>query len=496
MELLKELQKHKDSTRYAVISNALSLTYQELWKKSDILASKVKGGGVRPVIVYGHKNPHMLVAFIACAKAGVPYVPIDINVPQRRIKDIIDSVEPQMILTTEELEGYKEYKYLDVTSEDIYKHEISVEEKDWVKDQDVFYIIFTSGSTGIPKGVQITYDALNHFMEWALTLGKSPKKNTVYINQAPFSFDLSVMDLYMSLASESCLFTLDKEVQMDYKKLFANLEKSQAGIWVSTPSFVEMCLAESMFSEKLLPELRQFLFCGETLTNRTVDKLQERFPDAEIYNMYGPTESTVAVTAILADNQVNKKYRPLPVGVAKPGTVIKILNKNGKETEEGESGEIVIFGNTVSIGYFNNPKENEKAFFEMELNGRKQRGYHTGDKGYIKEGMLFYEGRIDLQVKLHGYRIEMEDIEKNMMKVAGIEQAVVLPAYVGEKVKYLKAFCVYREEIEDKQRTTKMIKEELSRFLPQYMIPKKIVFIDEMPMTNNGKADRRKLGEL
>lgn len=496
MEILRELQKYKNSIRYAVISGTLSMTYQELWEKSDVLASRIKGGEVRPVIVYGHKNPYMLVAFIACAKAGVPYVPIDINVPQRRIKDIIDSVEPRMILTTEELEQYKKYEYLDVTAEDIYKYESGIEEKDWVKAEDVFYIIFTSGSTGIPKGVQITYGALNYFTEWALTLGKGTKKNTVYVNQAPFSFDLSVMDLYMSLSSESCLFTLSKEVQMDYKKLFASLERSKVGIWVSTPSFVEMCLAEPMFSEKLLPELRQFLFCGETLANRTVNKLQERFPDAEIFNMYGPTESTVAVTAILADEQVSEKYQPLPVGRPKPGTVIKILKEGGKEAGEGESGEITIFGNTVSKGYFNNPKENEKAFFVVGLDGQEQRGYRTGDKGYIKEGMLFYEGRIDLQVKFHGYRIEMEDIEKNMMRVAGIEQAIVLPVYIEEKVKYLKAFCVYRGEIENKQSTVKKIKDELSGFLPQYMIPKKIVFVDEMPMTNNGKADRRKLGEL
>lgn len=496
MEILKELQKYKNSIRYAIISDTLSLTYQQLWEKSEILASIIKGGGARPVIVYGHKNPYILVAFIACAKAGIPYVPIDINMPGNRIKNIIDSVEPRAVLTTEKLEQYKNYIFLDITEEHIYENEISIDERDWVKADDVFYIIFTSGSTGVPKGVQITYGALNYFTEWALSLGKCIKKNNVYINQAPFSFDLSVMDLYMSLSSESCLFTLSKEVQMDYKRLFASLERSQAGIWVSTPSFVEMCLAEPMFSDELLPELRQFLFCGETLTNKTVDKLQERFPGAQIYNMYGPTESTVAVTAILVDGQVNKKYQPLPVGVTKPGTVIKIVDEDGKEAGEGESGEITIFGNTVSRGYFNNPEENKRAFFEVCVDGETQRGYRTGDKGYMKEEMLFYEGRIDLQVKLHGYRIEVEDIEKNMMRIPRVEQAVVLPVYVEEKVKYLKAFCVYSGEIESTYSVMKMIKSELSKLLPQYMIPKKIVLIGEMPMTNNGKADRKKLGEL
>lgn len=496
MELLKELQKYKNSPRNAVISDDFSLTYQQLWEKSESLASVIKNGGVRPVIVYGHKSPYMLVAFLACAKAGVAYVPIDINMPENRIKDIMDSVEPQRVLTTEKLQQYKEYEFLDITEESVYAHEISIEEKDWIKAEDVFYIIFTSGSTGVPKGVQITYAALNYFTEWALSLGECEKRNVVYINQAPFSFDLSVMDLYMSLASESCLFTLSKETQMDYRKLFASLERSQAVIWVSTPSFAEMCLAEPAFTEELLPELRQFLFCGETLTNRTAVKLQERFPAAQIYNMYGPTESTVAVTAVLVDEQINKKYRPLPVGEVKPGTMIKITDESGKEVSEGESGEITILGNTVSRGYFNNPEENQRAFFEACINGEKERGYRTGDKGYIKAGMLFYEGRIDLQVKLHGYRIEMEDIEENLRRIPEVEQAVVLPVYIEEKVKYLRAFCVYRGQIENKSNAVRTIKMELAKLVPQYMIPKKIDFIDEIPMTNNGKADRRKLGEL
>lgn len=496
MELLKQLQKYKDSPRNAIISDTFSLTYRELWEKSEILASVIKTGGVRPVIVYGHKSPYMPVGFLACAKAGVPYVPIDINMPENRIKDIIDSVEPQMVLTTENLPQYKEYTFLDIRAESVYEHEISIEEKDWVKADDVFYIIFTSGSTGVPKGVQITYAALNYFTEWAFSLGGGIKRNSVYINQAPFSFDLSVMDLYMSLASESCLFTLSKEVQMNYKKLFADLEKSRAEVWVSTPSFVEMCLAEPAFSEKMLPELGRFLFCGETLTNRTAGKLQERFPGAQIYNMYGPTESTVAVTAVLVDRQINEKYRPLPVGRAKPGTVIKITDENGKEVPEGGSGEIILLGNTVSKGYFNNPEENGRAFFETCVDGEKQRGYRTGDQGYLKDGMLFYGGRIDLQVKLHGYRIEMGDIEENMRRIPGVEQAAVLPVYAEGKVKYLKAFCVYRKTEEDRHQIIKRIKTELEKLLPLYMIPKKIELIAEMPMTNNGKADRRKLGEV
>ena len=153
----------------------LELTALSTTKRSHQI--KYRGGGINPIIVYGHKHPYMLVAFMACAKAGAAYVPLDINMPENRIKDIIDSVEPSIILTTEKLAQYKEYLILDVTEESLYHTPAVSKESDWVKADDVFYIIFTSGSTGVPKGVQITYGALNYFTDWALSLGDCEKKN-------------------------------------------------------------------------------------------------------------------------------------------------------------------------------------------------------------------------------------------------------------------------------------------------------------------------------
>ena len=401
MNILEVLESYKGSNQVAMISGDKEITYFQLWSQSDKLAAYIKNNNKEdktPIIVYGHKDPLMLVAFLACAKSGRAYVPIDINVPRNRIERIVDSVDPTLILTTEEFLPYKGYQHINIT-EDIsaFEQEAEITSKDWIKEDEVYYIIFTSGSTGDPKGVQITYSALNHFTEWALTLGKMEKRRKCFINQAPFSFDLSVMDLYMSLASESCLFALEKDIQGDYKKLFEQLKRSDANIWVSTPSFADLCLADPSFSQELLPNMELFLFCGETLTNKTAGSLLERFPKTQVYNTYGPTESTVAVTEICVDYQINETYNPLPVGKAKPGTIIKIMDGE-EELPEGEKGEIVIIGNTVS-------------------------------KGYFKDGWLFYCGRIDLQIKLHGYRMEIEDVEKNLMKVQGVEKAVVVPIF-------------------------------------------------------------------
>lgn len=257
-----------------------------------------------------------------------------------------------------------------------------------------------------------------------------------------------------------------------------------------------MCLSEKSFSEELLPKLQVFLFCGETLGNRTVQKLQERFPKAAVVNTYGPTESTVAVTDVLVTPQMARETEPLPVGRAKPGTRIEIRDEAGTVLPDGEKGEIIILGDTVSTGYYRQEELTKKAFFEQAEGAGVIRGYHTGDKGYLEDGMLFYCGRIDLQIKLHGYRIELEDIENNIRRIPGIEHAVVLPNLRDDKVKSLTAYVVERELPKTEREEMARLKQELLQFVPDYMVPKKFVFLEQMPMTNNGKADRKKLAEL
>ena len=175
-------------------------------------------------------------------------------------------------------------------------------------------------------------------------------------------------------------------------------------------------IADPIFSGELLPDLTDFLFCGEILTNKTVSRLKKRFPGANVVNTYGPTESTCAITEINVTDEINEKYSPLPVGKPKDGTWIRISDENGNEVVDGEKGEIVIIGDSVSIGYWNNAEKNKKSFGRTTVNGVEYRFYRTGDEGYIIDGMLHYCGRIDNQVKLHGYRIELEDIESNLLK--------------------------------------------------------------------------------
>ncbi|MDU6574284.1 MAG: AMP-binding protein, partial [Gemella haemolysans] len=155
-----------------------------------------------------------------------------------------------------------------------------------------------------------------------------------------------------------------------------------------------------------------------------------------------------------------------------------------------------ITGNTVAKGYFKNDAITNEKFGLGEVDGKEERSYLTGDLGYFKDGMLFCEGRIDFQVKLHGHRIELEDIDNNLLKNKKIRQAATVPSYEEGKVKSLTSFVVYNEEIEKRFEVTKQLKHELKKLVPEYMMPKKIVFLDEMPLNNNGKIDKKKLKEL
>ena len=474
------------------------LTWKELNEYSSRLAHYLDRTleTKKPVIVYGHKNPYMIVCFLSAVKSGRAYCPIDASVPLNRVEAICNEVDPEIVFSTE-CGGMKHKNIQELPSiiSILENEKEMIETEKFVKAEDVFYIIFTSGSTGNPKGVMITRNCLDNFLIWAQTLLNDPagERNLTFLNQAPFSFDLSVMDLYLSLYSGGTLWALQKKVQNNMKLLLDSFKRSGANVWVSTPSFAEMCLADRALDEQLMPGLRTFLFCGETLSNKVAERLQNKFPGAEIYNTYGPTESTVAVTQILVDASVNQKWNPLPVGQAKEGTWILIMDQDGNLLPEGEKGEIVIVGNTVSAGYWNNSELTNKVFGRYRIGKKEYRLYHTGDKGYLNGDLLFYCGRIDLQVKLHGYRIEVEDIESNMRKLPDVIQAVVMPLYRGGEVKSLTAYVVLKREVSDDFEASQGLKKELKEYLPEYMIPKKIVFLDKIPMTNNGKADRRAL---
>ena len=570
MDILTQIMENASAfpDRPAIISDCSSVTWRGLYDGSRRLAECINSvctpGSRAPLIVCGHKSPYMIMSMLACAYAGHAYCPVDISMPAERVADIIDAVSPEIVLAAEEsaldllpqnggfflmpprmiaetADGAASSYELpaDRSTDDVaYSTKENADPADHshhaynvlcpVSGSETFYIIFTSGSTGKPKGVEITADDLNNYLEWIVDAGadSSSKFGRVFINQAPFSFDLSVMDLYQCFACCGTLWTLSHDTIKDYSKLIHSLGRSSAHVWVSTPSFADICLADPAFSRDLMPYLSVFLFCGETLTVNTVRRLYERFPDAVVVNTYGPTESTVAVTDVVVTREMCENGGALPVGRAKPGTVVYVEAAGGAGSRAGAcgssagdgaacasdrcasgdgvsgtgvTGEIIIAGNTVAKGYFNMPEKTAASFFETEINGQRMRAYRTGDLGYISDdGMLHYCGRIDNQIKLHGYRIEIEDIENNLTALAGISRAAVIPSEKDGKIKSLTAYIACENAAAsstDKSSAydAAYIKEMMRRRLPDYMIPKKIIFVNELPLTPNGKVDRKAL---
>jgi D-alanine--poly(phosphoribitol) ligase subunit 1 len=490
MDLLARIDRWGRETpdRVAHVCGAQRLTYGELLVRSDALAEHLLAMLPKdrsPFAVLGHKEPEQLIAFLACVKSGHPYVPIDSSLPLQRIEQIIATAQTKITLTP---------KFVAEHATDIRSSSGRTNPTlPTIRPDDPFYIMFTSGSTGAPKGVVITHGCLTTFLDWMLTEQSFAEQEETFLNQVPYSFDVSFMDTFTSLLTGGTVWSITRDEIANPKLLYQSLTVSGVTTWVSTPSFAQMCLVEKSFGPAMLPLVRRFLFCGETLAPRVASQLLDHFPDAQVWNTYGPTEATVATTSVLVDRELLSRYAPLPIGRPMPGSQIVIMDDQRREVAPGERGEIVIVGRHVSPGYLGRPDLTEKVFFL--LNG--ERAYRTGDEGHYQDGLLFFDGRLDHQIKLHGYRIELGDIEANLQALSAVRDAVVLPIKKEGQVESLAAFVILQEaqnasdfEISQTLRTL------LAERIPAYMIPRKFKFLEAFPMTANGKADRRKLAEM
>ena len=472
-------------------------TYGDLKKDSDSLAAQIDRLGLpdkSPVVVFGSQEYEMLATFVALTKSGHAYIPIDSHSALERVAAIVEVAEPSLII------AINDFPLADVAApifsaeqvQTAFREGASYELSHPVQGDDNYYIIFTSGTTGKPKGVQISHNNLLSFTNWMITDKEfaTPARPQM-LAQPPYSFDLSVMYWAPTLALGGTLFALPSAVTQDFKQLFETILSLPIAIWTSTPSFADMALLSDDFNSQKLPQLTHFYFDGEELTVKTAQKLRDRFPQARIINAYGPTEATVALSAVAVTDEMLQNCKRLPIGYTKADSPTFVIDEEGQKVPNGQQGEIIVCGPAVSKGYLNNPEKTAEAFFEFE----GLPAYHTGDVGSMTdEGLLLYGGRMDFQIKFNGFRIELEDVSQNLNKSKYVESAVAVPRYNKDhKVQNLLAYVILKdgvaEQFEREIDITKAIKEDLQDIMMSYMMPSKFLYRETLPLTPNGKID-------
>ena len=465
-------------------------TYSDLKKRSDEWAHKIVSLNLSPkspVMIWGGQDFEMIASFLGCVKSGHAYIPIASYSNAERIVMIQEVSHAEAILAIDELPKIDLPPIKVVRPADVEKGDFESDPAIYVQGDDNFYVIFTSGTSGKPKGVQISHNNLLSFVNWEMVDFDLPEHPS-FLSQAPYSFDLSVMSLYPALVGAGKLVALPHEVTQNFAQLFQTLPKLQFNVWVSTPSFAQMCFLDKTFTAANHPDLTHFMFCGEELPHSEVVTLKNKFPQARIFNTYGPTETTVAVTQVEITDAVLKKYDRLPIGKVKADTKIIIDKSKGDQPDEGE---IIISGPSTSKGYMNNPEKTAKAFFKKP--GDQYMSHRSGDEGFFDQDMLFYRGRIDFQIKFNGYRIELEEINHYIGMNKLVDHGVAAPKYNQDHtVKQIVAEIKLKDGVKEQYseaEITKMIRADLAKELMPYMIPQRYVYRETLPVSQNGKVD-------
>ena len=479
----------------AVVGSNRTVTWQEFQKEVNELCLFFEANRIsknEPIIIYGHKQTEMVIAMYACIKSAIPYIPIDIIYPDARIKKVAEIAGVNLIINCSENDCPIKFPMeLRASTKSFQKNIFAIHHSPFTihhSNDPIVYIIFTSGSTGEPKGVQITQTAVQSYLEW-LENDFGFNQNDVFVNQAPFSFDLSVYEL-MSFANFGGTLLLNSaETAKNPDDFISRVKENKGSVWVSTPSFAFLYSQNPPFNSTNIPTIKTFLFCGETLPNALSRKLHALFPKSKILNTYGPTEATVATTIVEITPEIFQNYDPLPVGFPKSTCEIRILSD---DNEAG--GEIQIIGDNVSIGYLNREDLNKEKF--VSVNGK--RAFKTGDWGYFKNGMLFFTGRKDDQIKLHGYRIELDDINAAMHKLEVVENAITVPLRRNNEVKKLVAVIkISQQHLEkNKAELKQQINIELKKSLPEYMVPNDIRFTVNFIYNTSHKIDKKAMERL
>lgn len=495
---LLDSSAEKFPDRAAFEDENTAVTFSELRSLARSVATallRFGGGeeGISPVVVYLPKSVSCIVSFMGALYSGSPYAPVDAHIPMARLQKIIENLSPGHIITTAALSsnlrevplgGAKVHLYEELvqTPADESLVEAAL---DAVIDTDPIYMMYTSGSTGAPKGVTIPHRGVIDYAEWVVNTFAFDE-NTVMANQAPFYFDNSVFDIYGCLACGGKMVMIPESLLLFPLKLPEFLEQKEITSIFWVPTVMINVANSGVLADYKLPKLKNVAFCGEVMPNTQLNIWRREVPHCTYANLYGPTEITDVCCYYKVDRDF-QDHEPLPIGRACENMRVLILNEKDEIAAPNEQGELCVLGTGVALGYFNAPELTARAFVQNPVNkAYDERMYRTGDLAYRNdEGLILFLGRKDSQIKLKGNRIELGEIETAAMCVEGVSNACAV--FDSEKQEIV-LFVETRGTLPPRR-----FNMELKKYIPQYMLPSKMVTMEQLPHTANDKIDRVKL---
>lgn len=474
----------------AVSFGERSISYFELKLKSDQLAEYLIKQGMTSGDITGlaaERSIEMLICMLSIMKCGAAYLPLDPEYPAERIEYMLENSEAHFLLVSDLCKGKYHSRATELSISEIFSSlEYVGQECDFpiVRGNDLAYVLYTSGSTGKPKGVQIMHYNLVNFL---LSMQKDPGLNSrdKLLAITTISFDIAGLELFLPLISGAELILCDRETSRDGRRLLETLSSREITFMQATPATWRMLIDAGWNSS---PGLK-VLCGGEAFPPALAEILHTKV--GSVYNMYGPTETTIWSSLKL----LSAEDKQITIGKPIQNTRFYILNAQLNPVKPGATGEIYIGGDGVGLGYLNQPELTAERFIKDPFcDSPDSRMYQTGDLGkYTADGEILYMGRSDQQIKVRGFRIEPGEIESVLHDINEVKSAIVIARedIPGDQRMVAYVIPVEKELIESD--TFGEWKKELRNHLPEYMIPQDFVIMEEFPLTPNHKIDRKAL---